>query len=92
MGRAMVHEFSENGAAVVAVDVRTDPVVETTSLLDDARSVGQTADVSNRTDVERVVTETLDNSAGWTFCATTRECPTTTPLPRRLRTSCGTVR
>jgi len=63
----MVHEFSENGAAVVALDVRTDPVVETISLLDDARSVGQTADVSNRTDVERVVTETLDNSAGWTF-------------------------
>jgi 3-oxoacyl-[acyl-carrier protein] reductase len=60
MGRAMAQEFSANGATVVAVDVRTDPVQETVTLLDDDRSVGQTADVSSKTDVERVVSETVE--------------------------------
>lgn len=60
MGRAMAQEFVANGATVVAVDVRTDPVAETVKLLDDGRSVAQTADVSSRADVERVVTETVE--------------------------------
>lgn len=60
MGRAMAQEFSENGATVVAVDLRTDPVLETISLLDDGRSIGRTADVSNRADVEAVVADTLE--------------------------------
>jgi 3-oxoacyl-[acyl-carrier protein] reductase len=59
MGRAMAQEFSANGATVVAVDVRTDPVQETIKLLDGGRGVGQTADVSSRSDVERVVEETI---------------------------------
>ena len=60
MGRAMAQEFSQNGATVVAVDVRTDPVQETVKLIDDGRSVSQSADVSSRADVERVVAETLE--------------------------------
>jgi 3-oxoacyl-[acyl-carrier protein] reductase len=60
MGRAMAKEFSENGATVVAVDVRADPVRETVKLLDDGRGVGETADVSVREDVEGVVTRTLE--------------------------------
>ena len=34
MGRAMAQEFSANGATVVAVDVRAEPVQETVKLLD----------------------------------------------------------
>jgi 3-oxoacyl-[acyl-carrier protein] reductase len=60
MGRAMAQEFHTNGATVVAVDVRTDPVQETVKMLDESRSVGQTADVSNKADVERVVAETIE--------------------------------
>jgi NAD(P)-dependent dehydrogenase (short-subunit alcohol dehydrogenase family) len=60
MGRAMAQEFSENGATVVAVDVRAEPVRETVKLLDDGRSVGETADVSAVADVERVVARTLE--------------------------------
>lgn len=60
MGRAMAQEFSREGASVVAVDVRTGPAQETVELLDDGRSVSQTADVSSRADVERVVAETLE--------------------------------
>ena len=60
MGRAMAAEFSANGATVVAVDVRTDPAQETVKLLDDGRSVARTADVSSKTDVERVVAETVE--------------------------------
>jgi NAD(P)-dependent dehydrogenase (short-subunit alcohol dehydrogenase family) len=60
MGRAMAQEFSANGATVVAVDVRTDPVQETVKLVDDGRSVGETADVSNKADVERVVAAALE--------------------------------
>jgi len=60
MGRAMAREFSVNGATVVAVDLRSDPVQETVDLLDDGRGVAETADVSNRADVERVVARTLE--------------------------------
>jgi len=60
MGRAMAQEFRANGATVVAVDLRTDPVQETVKLLDDGRSVAETADVSDRADVERVVARTLE--------------------------------
>jgi len=60
MGRAMAQEFSANGATVVAVDLRTDPVQETVKLLDDGRSVAETADVSDRADVEGVVARTLE--------------------------------
>ena len=60
MGRAMAQEFAANGATIVAVDLRTDPAEETVKLLDDGRSVHQTADVSSRADVERVVTETVE--------------------------------
>jgi NAD(P)-dependent dehydrogenase (short-subunit alcohol dehydrogenase family) len=60
MGRAMAQEFSENGATVIAVDVRADPVRETVKLLDDGRGVGETADVSVRADVEGVVARTLE--------------------------------
>ena len=60
MGRAMAQEFSENGATVVAVDVRADPVRETVELLGDGRGVAETADVSVRADVERVVARTLE--------------------------------
>lgn len=59
MGRAMAQEFAANGATIVAVDVRTDPVQETVKLLDGDQSVGQTADVSSKADVERVVAETI---------------------------------
>ncbi|MEV5411327.1 glucose 1-dehydrogenase [Thermopolyspora sp. NPDC052614] len=60
MGRAMAQEFSANGATVVAVDVRDEPVLETVKLLDDGRSVAETADVSVRADVDRVVARTLE--------------------------------
>lgn len=59
MGRAMAQEFSANGATVVAVDVRPDPVQETIKLLDDGRSIGLTADVTNRSEVEGVVAEAV---------------------------------
>lgn len=60
MGRAMAREFSENGATVVAVDLRADAVEETVELIGDGRSVGETADVSSRADAERVVASAVE--------------------------------
>jgi NAD(P)-dependent dehydrogenase (short-subunit alcohol dehydrogenase family) len=60
MGRAIAQEFGANGATVVAVDVRAEPVRETVELLGDGRGIAEVADVSVRDDVEGVVARTLE--------------------------------
>jgi 3-oxoacyl-[acyl-carrier protein] reductase len=61
MGRAMVREFYDQGASVVAVDVRGDAAEETVALIKDPdRSLALTADVSRRDQVETVVTTAAD--------------------------------
>lgn len=56
MGRAMAREFYDNGACVVAVDVRPEAAQETATLIDDAeRVLAVAADVSQRADVEAAV-------------------------------------
>ncbi len=60
MGRAIAREFTANGATVVAVDVRAEPVRETVELLGDGHGVAEVADVSVREDVEGVVARTVE--------------------------------
>jgi NAD(P)-dependent dehydrogenase (short-subunit alcohol dehydrogenase family) len=56
MGRAMVGEFYEQGASVVAVDIRGDAARETVEQVKDPdRSLALEADVSRRDQVEGVV-------------------------------------
>ena len=56
MGRAMVREFYDQGASVVAVDIRADAAEETVALVKDPdRSLALTCDVSRRDQVEDVV-------------------------------------
>jgi len=56
MGRAMAREFHEQGASVVAVDIRGSAAGETAALVNDPdRSLAMAADVSDRDDVERVI-------------------------------------
>jgi NAD(P)-dependent dehydrogenase (short-subunit alcohol dehydrogenase family) len=56
MGRAMVREFYDQGASVVAVDIRADAAEETIALVKDPdRSLALTCDVSRRDQVEDVV-------------------------------------
>ncbi len=56
MGRAMAGEFYEQGASVVAVDIRGEAAEETAALLKDTgRSLALAADVSRRDQVEDVV-------------------------------------
>jgi 3-oxoacyl-[acyl-carrier protein] reductase len=56
MGRAMVREFHEQGASVVAVDLRGPAAEETIAPLKDPdRSLALTADVSRLADVETTV-------------------------------------
>jgi 3-oxoacyl-[acyl-carrier protein] reductase len=56
MGRAMVREFHEQGASVVAVDIRGDAADETVALVKDPdRSLALAADVSRRDQVDGVV-------------------------------------
>jgi len=56
MGRAMVREFYEQGASVVAVDIRAAAAEETVAgVKDPDRSLALTADVSSRDQVEEVV-------------------------------------
>jgi 3-oxoacyl-[acyl-carrier protein] reductase len=61
MGRAMVRAFHEQGASVVAVDLRGRAAEETIALLNDPeRSLALTADVSRLADVEATVAATTD--------------------------------
>jgi 3-oxoacyl-[acyl-carrier protein] reductase len=56
MGRAMAAEFHEQGARVVAVDIRGDAAAETVKLIGDPdRSLALAADVCHQADVERAV-------------------------------------
>ena len=56
MGRAMVRRFYDEGATVVAVDIRPDAVKETIADLgDDKRGLAVPADVSSNDDAERVL-------------------------------------
>lgn len=60
MGRAMIREFHDEGAIVVAVDIRLEAVVETIAQLGDTdRGLALGADVSNNEDVERVIGEVV---------------------------------
>jgi NAD(P)-dependent dehydrogenase (short-subunit alcohol dehydrogenase family) len=56
MGRAMVREFHQEGASVVAVDIRGPAAEETAALVKDPdHTLALTADVSDRAAVEAVV-------------------------------------
>ena len=64
MGRAMVREFHEQGANVVAVDLSGPAAEETIALLKDPdRSMALTADVSRLADVEATVAAVIDRFA-----------------------------
>ncbi len=62
MGRATAHLFAERGADVAVVDVDGEAAAETAEAVRDrgGRAIAVTADVSDASDVERFVTETVD--------------------------------
>jgi 3-oxoacyl-[acyl-carrier protein] reductase len=60
MGRAMIRRFYDEGATVVAVDIRPDAVEQTIAELGaDQRGLAVAADVSNNDDAERVLGEVV---------------------------------
>jgi 3-oxoacyl-[acyl-carrier protein] reductase len=60
MGRAMIREFHDEGAIVVAVDIQLEAVAETIAQLGDTdRGLALGADVSNNEDAERVIGEVV---------------------------------
>jgi 3-oxoacyl-[acyl-carrier protein] reductase len=61
MGQAMARRFHQEGASVVAVDIREEALKDTMALIgDEDRSAAVGADVSDRADVERAVAAATD--------------------------------
>lgn len=62
MGRSMTHEFADNGASVVAVDVDEDGLEEVTSEISDngGEAIGVVGDVSDHDSVKNIVEQATD--------------------------------